>query len=42
MDWLLRIWRRVFGEVPRGEKMLYFGTDAESYITEHTSVYEDS
>ena len=31
----------VFGEVPRGEKMLYSGTDPESYITEYTLVYED-
>ena len=29
------------GEVPRGEKMLYSGTDPESYITECTLVYED-
>jgi len=29
------------GEVPRGEKMLYSGTDPESYITEYTSVYEE-
>jgi len=29
------------GEVPRGEKMLYSGTDPESYITDHTLVYED-
>ena len=29
------------GEVPRGEKMLYSGTDPESYITEYTLVYED-
>ena len=29
------------GEVPRGEKMLYSGTDQESYITEYTLVYED-
>jgi len=29
------------GEVPRGEKMLYLGTDPESYINEYTSVYED-
>jgi len=28
-------------EVPRGEKMLYSGTDPESYITEYTLVYED-
>ena len=28
-------------EVPRGEKMLYFGTDPESCITENTLVYED-
>ena len=29
------------GEVSRGEKMLYSGTDPESYITEYTLVYED-
>ena len=29
------------GEVSRGEKMLYAGTDPESYITEYTLVYED-
>jgi len=29
------------GEVPRGEKMLYSGTDPESYITEYALVYED-
>jgi len=29
------------GEVPRGEKMLYPGTDPESYISEYTLVYED-
>jgi len=28
-------------EVPRGEKMLYSGTDPESYITEYTLIYED-
>ena len=28
-------------KVPRGEKMLYSGTDPESYITEYTLVYED-
>jgi len=28
-------------EVPRGEKMLYSGTDPELYITEYTLVYED-
>ena len=27
--------------VIRGEKMLYTGTDPESYITEYTLVYED-
>jgi hypothetical protein len=27
-------------EVPRGEKMLYSGTDPESYITDHTLVYQ--
>ena len=30
------------GEVPRGEKILYSGTDLESYIAEHTSAYEDN
>ena len=35
-------WQDAFsGEVPRGEKMLCSGTDAESYITEYTLVYED-
>ena len=35
-------WREVdSGEVPRGQKMLYPGTDPESYITEYTLVYED-
>ena len=29
------------GEVPRGEKMLFSGTDLESYITEYTLLYED-
>jgi len=29
------------GEVSRGEKMLYSGTDPESYITEYTLIYED-
>ena len=29
------------GEVSRGEKMLYSGTDPETYITEYTLVYED-
>jgi len=29
------------GEVSRGEKMLYSGTDPESYITECTLVYEE-
>jgi len=28
-------------EVSRGEKMLYSGTDPESYITEYTLVYEE-
>ena len=28
------------GEVPRGETILYSGTDPESYITEYTQVYE--
>jgi len=27
------------GEVPRGEKMLYSGTDPVSYITEYTLVF---
>jgi len=31
----------VDGTDPRGEKMLYPGTDSESYITEYTLVYED-
>jgi len=30
------------GEVSRGEKMLYAGTDPESYITEYTLVNEDT
>ena len=29
------------GWVPRGKKMLYSGTDPESYFAEYTSVYED-
>ena len=29
------------GEVSRGKKMLYSGTDPESYITEYTLVYEE-
>ena len=29
------------GEVSRGEKMLEYGTDPESYITEYTLVYQD-
>ena len=29
------------GEVPRGEKMLYSGTDPESHITEYTFLCED-
>ena len=33
-------WLRMKGEVPRGEKMLYAGTDPESYITEYTCVNE--
>ena len=33
--------RLASGEVPRGEKMLYSGTDPESYITEDTLVHED-
>ena len=28
-------------EFPRAEKMLYSGTDPESYITQYTSVYEE-
>jgi len=28
-------------KVSRGEKMLYSGTDPESYITEYSLVYED-
>ena len=30
------------GEVPRGETMLYAGTDPETYITEYISVYEEN
>jgi len=39
-----RCWRWLFGngEVPRGEKLLYSGTDPESNITEYTLVYEDT
>ena len=35
-------WQRVVakGEVLHGEKMLYSGTDPESYTTEYTGVYE--
>ena len=35
--------RREMGsrEVSQGEKMLFSGTDPESYITEYTLVYED-
>ena len=29
------------GEISRGKKMLYSGTDPESYINEYTLVYED-
>ena len=36
LSWLINS-----GEVPRGEKMLYSGTDPESYITEYTLVYEE-
>ena len=32
----------IAGEVPRGEKMLLFGTDPESFITEYTFAYEES
>ena len=35
-------WGSVFyyyGEVPRGEKMLYAGTDPESYTAKNTIVY---
>ena len=35
-----QLWEMV-GEVPRGEKMLCYGTDLESYITKHTSVHEE-
>ena len=28
-------------KVSRGEKILYAGTDPESYITEYTIVYEE-
>ena len=31
---------RSVGEVSREEKMLYSGTDPESYITKYTLVYE--
>jgi len=31
---------QVTGEVSRGEKMLYSGTDPESYITKYTLVYD--
>ena len=31
---------KIFGEVPREEKILYAATDSESYITEYTSVCE--
>ena len=36
-------WRTTYFicEVPRGETMLYSGTDTESYVTEYTSVYEN-
>ena len=30
------------GEVSRGERMLYSGTDPESYITEYTLVNEEN
>ena len=30
------------GEVPRGEKMLYSGTDPEPDITEYTLLYEEN
>jgi len=30
------------GDVSRGEKMLYSGTDPESYITEYSLVYEEN
>jgi len=30
-----------FGEISRGEKMLYSWTDPGSYITEYALVYED-
>ena len=29
--------QRRYGEVPRGETMLYSGTDPESYITDYTT-----
>jgi len=29
------------GEVSRGEKILFSGTDPESYVTDYTLVYED-
>jgi len=34
--------RRLNGEVPRGEKVLYSGTEPESCITEYTLAYEDN
>jgi len=38
------LWYRpvISGEVSRGEKILYSGTEPGSYITEYTLVYEDS
>jgi len=34
--------RKKPGEVSRGEKMLYSGTDPESYISEYTLAYEEN
>ena len=38
----VRVRVRLSREVARGEKMLYSGTDLESYITEYTFVNEDN
>ena len=38
---LVGLWWLASGEVSRGEKMLYSGTDPVSYITEYTLVYEE-
>ena len=36
-----RLQQEISGEVQRGEKMLYSGTDTKSYVVEFTSVHED-